>query len=293
VASLLHPDRLLPTEPAALAIARRLHAQVAELPIVSPHGHTDPQWFADNDLFANPAELLLTPDHYVLRMLYSQGITMADMGIPPLSGGTYEQNPLKIWRRFARAYPLFRGTPSRLWMEYVFKEVFGLPMPLNSDTADEFYQQIQTQLQSEAFRPRALFERFNIEVLATTESPLDELTHHQKIQASGWSGRVISAYRPDNVVDPEFEGFARNVAELAQLTKQDCSNFVGYLQALADRRAYFKSLGATSTDHGHPCATTADLDSQQCENLYQKALQGCCSPLEAQQFRGHGGYESQ
>ena len=281
----MHPDRLLPSDSSLRPIARRLYESVAHLPIVSPHGHTDPQWFADNAFFPNPTDLLLTPDHYVLRMLYSQGISMPELGIEPIGGGDFERDPRVVWQRFADHYHLFRGTPSRMWMDYVFAEVFSVGEALASANAQTIYDQLQEQLQSEAFRPRALYDRFNIEVLATTESPLDPLAHHQKIASSDWGGKVISAFRPDNVVDPEYEGFADNIDSLAALSGEDCSSFAGYLDALRNRRAYFKSLGATSTDHGHPTAATAILSDQASETLYQKALAGHISPSEAEEFR--------
>jgi glucuronate isomerase len=282
----MHADRLLPLDEGALKIARRLYNQVVDLPILSPHGHTDPQWFADDEPFPDPAQLLLIPDHYVLRMLYSQGIDLARLGIPPDDGGEFEQDSRAIWKLFAEHYHLFRGTPSRLWMDYVFSVVFDLKETLTADSADRVYDAISECLGREAFKPRALFDRFNIELLATTESPLDTLVHHQRIRASEWQGRVISAFRPDNVVDPEFENFAANIDELAALTKQACRTYAGYLAALRDRRDFFRSLGATSTDHGHPSARTADLDAGDCERLYAKALGGDISAAEAEQFRG-------
>lgn len=282
----LHPDRLFPADETTRAIARRLYQEIKDLPIVSPHGHTDPSWFANNELFPNPAELLIKPDHYVFRMLYSLGVSMADLGVPSKAGLPVEQDPKKIWRLFAKHYYAFRGTPSRMWLDYVFKEVFGLDQLLSVATADAYYERINSCLQTEDFRPRALMERFNIEWLATTESPLDDLRHHKKIRESGWKGGVITAYRPDPVVDPEFEGFADNVARLGEITGENTSDWAGYLAALKNRREYFKSFGATSTDHGHPTARTSDLSVAECEALFAKALAGKCSREEAEVFRG-------
>ncbi|MDO3380695.1 glucuronate isomerase [Gilvimarinus algae] len=282
----LHPDRLFPADETTRAIARRLYQEIKDLPIVSPHGHTDPSWFANNELFPNPAELLIKPDHYVFRMLYSLGVSMADLGVPSKAGLPVEQDPKKIWRLFAKHYNAFRGTPSRMWLDYVFKEVFGLDQLLSVDTADAYYERINSCLQTEDFRPRALMERFNIEWLATTESPLDDLRHHKKIRESGWKGGVITAYRPDPVVDPEFEGFADNVARLGEITGENTSDWAGYLAALKNRREYFKSFGATSTDHGHPTARTSDLSVAECEALFARALAGKCSREEAEVFRG-------
>jgi glucuronate isomerase len=285
----LHPDRLFPADPATRDIARRLYAGVRALPIISPHGHTDPSWFADNAPFPNPSALLITPDHYVFRMLYSQGIPLEALGVPKLPGADgppVETDPRKVWHLFAANYHLFHGTPSRMWHDWVYSEVFGLTEVLSPETADHYYDVIDAKLAQEDFRPRALFERFNIEVICTTEDPLDPLVHHAKLKADGWGRKVITAFRPDNVLDPDYEGFADNVARLGAITGCDTGTFAGYLDALKNRRAFFKAHGATSSDHGHPTATTADLPRAEAEALFARALAGQCSPQEAETFRG-------
>ena len=282
----LHPDRLFPADPETRAVARRLYAGIKDLPIVSPHGHTDPAWFALNQNWANPAELLITPDHYVFRMLFSQGVALEDLGVPRADGGPVETDPRKIWRLFAEHYHLFRGTPSRLWHDWVYAEVFGIDVRLTAETADHYYDIIDAALKTEAFKPRALFERYNIEVIATTESPLDPLEHHAALQASGWSGRVVTAYRPDPVLDPDFEGFHDNLVRFGALTGEDIATWDGYLAAHRKRRAVFAAHGATSTDHGHPTAFTADLDPAEAAALYARVATGPVSAQEAELFRG-------
>jgi glucuronate isomerase len=276
----LHPDRLLPADPSTRALARELYASVKDLPIVSPHGHTDPQWWASDDTFGNATELLLVPDHYVFRMLYSQGVAMEDLGVR--NPGV---DPRAAWRLFAARYHLFRGTPSRMWLDWVFAEAFGIDVQLDAETSDLYFDTITESLASDAFRPRALFERFNIEVIATTESPLDSLEHHAAIRASGWQGKVITAYRPDPVIDPEFEGFRDNLKTLSDLTGEDCLSWSGYLAAHRQRRAFFASMGATSTDHGHPTAQTADLGALEAEALFRKVSAGAFTPEDAELFR--------
>jgi glucuronate isomerase len=284
--SLLHPDRLFPPDADQRAVARRLYAEIANLPIVSPHGHTNPQWYAENEPFADPASLFVIPDHYIFRMLYSQGIRLEDLGVARRDGGPVESDARKIWRRFAENYHLFRGTPTRLWLDHAFSTLFGLEERLCAANADAYYDRIAECLAEPDFRPRALFERFNIEVIATTESPLDPLSAHAKIRLSGWPGRVITTYRPDAVVDPEFEGFYGNVVRLGEITGCDTLRWQGYLEAHRQRRAFFKSFGATATDHGHATARTADLPRADAEALFAKALQGECSGEEADLFRG-------
>ncbi len=281
----LHPDRLFPTEPETRAMARNLYASVAALPIISPHGHTDPRWFADDAPFPDPARLFIVPDHYVHRMLYSQGARLEDLGVPRTDGGPVETDPRKIWRRFADNFHLFRGTPSWLWLNQAFTEVFGFHERLGSRNADKAYDHIAACLERPEFRPRALFERFNIEALTTTESPLDDLRHHRKMQSSGWRGRVLTAFRPDPVVDPAFPRFVENLAELGRIADCDVSTYDGYLAALAKRRAYFKSIGCTSTDHGHPTARTADLPKSEAAALYVRVRSGGASAADAELFR--------
>lgn len=283
----LHPNRLFPVEPKLRKLARTLYDEVRDLPIISPHGHTDPRWFAENKAFANPAELFVTPDHYVFRMLHSQGIKLEDLGVPRVDGGAVEQDPRKIWRLFADNYHLFRATPSRIWIDHALQEVFGVTQRLSATTADEIYDQIDDCLAQETYRPRALFERFNIEALSTTDSAIDDLHWHRMIRESGWSGRVVTAYRPDAVIDPEFEGFADNVATLGELAGEDTTTWAGYLAAHRNRRAFFKEFGATSTDHGHPTARTEDLSQEAAAALFDKALRGACTQEEADAFRGH------
>jgi glucuronate isomerase len=283
---IMDEDRLFPVEPTQRRIARRLYGEVKALPIVSPHGHTDPRWYADDIAFSNPTELFLIPDHYLFRMLYSQGVPLEKLGVPRVDGGPVESDPRKIWRLFADHYHLFRGTPSRMWLEHVFYFLFGIDQRLDSANADEIYDTLAAALARPEFRPRALYERFSIEALCTTDSPLDSLEHHRKLRNSGWKGRVLPCFRPDSAVDPEFPGFANNVARLGEITGEDTATWEGYLKAVAARRRFFKEMGCVSTDHGHPSAVTADLDASACRELFGKALQGALSAEEAELFRG-------
>ncbi len=268
----LHPDRLFPADGRTRDIARALHAGVKDLPIVSPHGHTDPAWFARDEAFSDPASLLIVPDHYVFRMLYSQGVPLDALGVPTVDGSPTESDPRKIWRIFADNYHLFRGTPSRMWLDWVFAEAFEIDVRLEPATADLYFDTIDAALKTPEFRPRALFDRFGIELIATTESPLDPLEHHAAIRASGWQGRVVTAYRPDPVVDPDTPGFVANVRRFGETANADVGSYGGYLAAHRFHRARFRAAGATSTDHGHPSAATADLTFAEAEALYARVM---------------------
>jgi glucuronate isomerase len=282
----MDPDRLFPSDPVQRQIARRLYGEVKALPIISPHGHTDPRWYAENTAFPDPNTLFLVPDHYLFRMLYSKGVPLEELGVPRADGGPIETDSRKSWRLFAENYHLFRGTPSRMWLEHVFYFLFGIEERLDPINADKIYDRLAEALKKPEFRPRELFDRFSIEALATTDSPLSSLEYHKMIAASGWKGKVVPAFRPDLVVDPEFPGFAKNVASLGEITGENTADWEGYLKALAARRRFFKEMGCTSTDHGHPTALTANLDASACRALFAKALKGEMNAQEAEIFRG-------
>ncbi|MDE0849586.1 glucuronate isomerase [Yoonia sp.] len=262
--------------------ADTLYQGIRDLPIVSPHGHCDPAWFARNTAFANPADLLVKPDHYVFRMLYSQGIPLEDLGVG-VAG--QETDPRKVFHIFAAHWHLFLGTPSRVWIEYVMRETMGINTELSAETADAVYDQIAARLELDAYRPRALFERFNIEVLATTDTALDDLVHHIQINESGWQGRVIPTFRPDGVLDGSDPVFAANLVKLERQTGCDLGSYDGYLMALRARRAFFIARGATATDHGVEVVLTEWLKDP--NTLYQRLKANVGTLQDAQRFYGH------
>jgi glucuronate isomerase len=283
---LIHPDRLFPSDPDTRSVARRLYASVKDLPIISPHGHTDPRWYAENAAFPDPANLFVVPDHYIFRMLYSQGVPLESLGVKRRDGAPSETDSRRIWRIFADHAHLFRGTPTRDWLDHAFATLFGIEEPLGPASADKTYDIIAEALTRPEYRPRALYERFNIEVISTTESALDDLRWHEMLRQSGWKGRVVTAYRPDSVVDPEFEGFRDNLVRFGEITGCDTGTWNGYLEAHRRRRTFFKSYGATSTDHGHPTARTANLAEADAERLFGVVAKGEASGEEADLFRG-------
>ncbi|MDE3121941.1 MAG: glucuronate isomerase [Paracoccaceae bacterium] len=274
------PDAQLALTPAAQAI----YDTVRDLPIVSPHGHCDPGWFAADAAFPDPASLLIVPDHYVFRMLYSRGVSLTDLGIgvPPEA-----RDGRAIFRLFARHYHLFLGTPSHLWWSHVLHDLFGLSDRLTAENADAVYDRIDAALKTPGFRPRALFDRFGIAWLATTDGALDGLEHHATIRAGGWAGRVIPTFRPDAVLNPQAPGFAANVKKLGALTGCDCGSLAGYLDALRARRAAFKAMGATATDHDVPDLHTEWLDRSEAEGLFSAALKGRIAKGDAVRLYGH------
>jgi glucuronate isomerase len=265
-------------------MARQLYAHVAQRPIISPHGHTDPQWFAENTPFPDPARLFVTPDHYVFRMLFSQGLSLESLGIARTDGAPVETDGRAIWRIFASHYHLFRATPSRMWIDHALQTVFDYDTPLSAQTADASYDHIATRLADPAYLPRALFDRFGIAALATTDGALDPLQHHRTIRDSDWGGRVIPTYRPDAVTDPDAHGFAANLAVLGDLTGEDTQNWDGYLAAHRKRRAHFIAHGATATDHGTPTARTANLSKAEAADLFARVRKGP-TPADAELFR--------
>ncbi len=285
--TLLDPNRLFPIEKKTKDIAKNLYRSIENIPIISPHGHTDPHWFSENKPFENPSELFITPDHYVFRMLFSQGIDLTSLGLLEINSNKRESDPKKIWKIFAKNYYLFQGTPTRIWLDYIFENLFGLNEPLSEKTGDFYYQKIDDLLKKNDYLPRNLYKKFNIEILCTTESPLDDLNNHKKIVKLKSNIRIISAYRPDEVIDPENKNFIKNILKFGEITNEDTTTFGGYLNAHFKRRKFFKSLGTTSTDHGHPTANTFHLSKNEINKLFDLAILGKLNSNQSELFRGH------
>ncbi len=284
----LPPDRCFGPDPRQKEIAQHLYGLTAELPLLCPHGHVDARMFADSEYsFGSPADLLIIPDHYVTRMLYSQGIPLERLGVPRLDGGPVETDHRRIWQLFAENFFLFRGTPSGLWLTHELSEVFGVEEKLDGGSAARIYGHIAAQLAKPAFRPRAMFERFRIEVLCTTDAAADPLDAHKAILASGWKGRVIPCFRPDaviNIASPEWIG---SVQALGKAAGMEVTSYRAFIRALEDRREYFKSLGAKATDHAVLEAVTEELTPKEAEEIFRCALQGKASRQDEWRFAAH------
>lgn len=281
-------DRFFDPDPSQRAVARRLYAHIAGLPILSPHGHVDPALFADkNASFGTPSDLFIIPDHYVYRMLYSQGIPLDALGVPRLDGIPVEQNPRKIWQIFAENFHLFRGTPTGIWLTHELSSVFGIRQRLCKETAQAIYDQISAQLARPDFRPRSLFERFNIQVLCTTDPATSRLEHHQAILASGWKGDIRPTFRPDAVVNLLTPGWKRHIQDLSSATGIAIHSYPAFIRALEAQRSFFKQMGAVATDHAAQTPYTTILSLSEVGTIFQHALYGKVTTDEAVRFTGH------
>ncbi|MFN2246193.1 MAG: glucuronate isomerase [Candidatus Promineifilaceae bacterium] len=281
-------DRYFDPDPGQRKIALQLYKSIAGLPLICPHGHVDPLLFSDPDFsFGSPAELLIIPDHYVFRMLYSQGVLLEDLGVPRVDGGPVEMDHRKIWQIFADKFYLFRGTPSGIWLQDELRFVFEIEKKLTGDTAQDIYDQIDEKLKSPEFRPRALFDRFNIEVLCTTDAATDTLEHHQAIRASGWNGRILPTFRPDKVINPLAPNWHENIAALAEVSGIEITDYYSFIEALENRRAFFKANGATATDHAALTTYMERLTDEMADVIFFRALKGTGTAQEQQRFGGH------
>ncbi len=284
----LPEDRFFGPDPVQRQVAQELYETVADLPIISPHGHVDPRLLSDeNASFGTPTELLIIPDHYVFRMLYSQGISLESLGVPRLDGGPVETDHRKIWQIFADNFYLFRGTPTGAWLAHELNIVFGIEEKLTGAAAQDIYDQIEAKLATPAFRPRALFDSFNIEVLCTTDAATDPLSHHQAIRVSGWSGNVRPTFRPDAVVNLDTRGWKANIDALSEASGITVNSYASFIQALEDRRQFFKQKGATATDHAAVSAYTAELSDSEADVIFQRALSGQATAEDAERFTAH------
>lgn len=286
--STLPADRYLGPDARQKEIALQLYAHVKDLPLICPHGHVDPRMFADpNYAFGSPTDLLIIPDHYVFRMLYSQGIPLEQLGVPRAGGGQVERDHRRIWQTFADHFYLFRGTPTGMWLAYELRVVFGITRRLTRETAQDIYDEIADKLTRPEFRPRALFEQFNIEVLATTDAASDALEHHRAIRESGWHARIIPTFRPDGVVNLDAPNWRQNIDALSQASGITITHLQSFISALENRRAYFKQLGATATDHAALTPYTVELSARQADAILQRALRGQASADDARAFTGY------
>ena len=282
-----NPNRYFSSDPAQRALASQLYARAKDAPLVCPHGHVDPRLLASEPYtWGSPVDLLIIPDHYIFRLLYSQGIALEALGIPRVDGQPVEKDHRKIWQLFCDHWPLFRGTPTSLWLRDELSELFGVEEKLTSESAQRIYDTIDAQLRTPAFQPRRLFERFGIEVLATTDAASASLEEHQRIRDSDWSGRVIPTFRPDAVVNIQ-PGFAEQIRLLGQAAHSEITSYRSYVAALEQRRRFFQSMGATATDHAALTAYTERLSEQEAEAIFGRALRGDASADDARRFTAH------
>ncbi len=291
----LPDDRYFGPDGRQKEIAQHLYSQAANLPLICPHGHVDPRMFVQDPRqgidpgysFGTPTELLIIPDHYVFRMLYSQGIPLEELGVPRQDGGEVERDHRKIWQTFAENFYLFRGTPTGMWLNHELVSVFGVTDKLTGESGQRIYDQIAEQLASPEFRPRKLFERFNIEVMSTTDAATDPLAHHRAIRESGWKGRIVPTFRPDGVVNIDAPGWRKNIQALSEITGIEVSSYRALIRAVENRRAFFKSMGATATDHAAQTAYTEELTVTEAGAIFQQALSGQATAQDAVRFTGH------
>jgi len=283
----LNEDRLFDSDPAVRRIARALYDETRSLPLVCPHGHVDARILADDEPFSEPTSLLITPDHYILRMLYSRGISMAALGIGSREGPDPARDPRAVWQLFADNYYLFRGTPTQVWMEYELHELFEVGVKLTGDTAQRVYDEVAEKLASPEFRPRALFDRFNIEALATTDRASDALPHHRAIRDSGWQGKVVPTFRPDSLFRIASPGWRGEIDELESVSGSSVADYEGFIGTLGGRREFFHSMGATATDHAVLVPYASRLDDDEADALFQRGLAGRASGDDQRRFEAH------
>jgi glucuronate isomerase len=283
----LHPDRALPLDERQRAIAREIYQHTAGLPLICMHGHVEAELFANNPPFADPAHLLVIPDHYVTRMLVSQGVSLEALGIPRTDGGPVETDSRTIWRTFCAHWKLYRGTPSRYWLEHELVEVFGVDLVPSAETADRIYDRIAARIAEPDFRPQQLLDRFSIELISTTDPAGSDLRHHADLASQGLGERVIPTFRPDAVVHLDRPGWRADIEALAKVSGEDTATYPGYLDALRQRRAAFVAAGGLATDHGHFSADTTPLSEAEASRIYAEALDGAVSAGDARAFAAH------
>jgi glucuronate isomerase len=282
----LHPDRLLAAGPETLPIARALYGSVRELPITSPHGHVPAAWLAEDTPFADPTSLLITPDHYVNRLMHANGVSLADLGVAQDDFSADQAR--QAFRLLCSHWADYRGTPVRYWFEAVLGDIFGVTTVPSQSTADDIYDHIAECLATPEYRPRSLYQRFGIDVLATTDDPCEDLSAHRALRDDpDWAGRVLPTFRPDRYLEPASPTWNADLDRLADVSSIDTGSFAGFLAALENRRQYFKDHGAVSSDHSHVDAGTEILDDAAAERVFAAARNGTVEAEDATALRRH------
>ncbi len=284
---MLNEERYFDSNPAIRKIAKELYDKVKNLPIISPHGHVDPRLFAQNKPFPDPTELFIIPDHYIYRMLYSQGYSLEELGIPTIDGSPVENDRRKIWQIFADNFYLYSGTPTGAWLTQEFEEVFGIDEKLTGKNAQKVYDQMLEKLQSPEFLPRTLFKKFNIEVLSTTDGASDNLEYHKQIKDSGWDGNIIPAFRPDAVVNILADNWKEEIQKLSSVVNIDITDYKTFIKVIESRREYFKKMGAVATDQGVLSPYTHKLSESEADSIFQRALKGVATKDDENKFVGN------
>jgi len=284
----LSADRFFPPDPGVRSLAADLYRSIKDLPLVCPHSHVDPHLFSETGAsFGSPADLFIIPDHYVTRMLYSQGIPLEKLGVPRIDGGDVERDHRKIWHLFCENFHLFRSTPSGIWLLHELREVFRVDEKPNATNADELYDAISDKLASPTFTPRHLYERFKIETLCTTDAATDTLSAHQAIRSSNWTGRILPTFRPDAVTNLDSPGWKQNIEKLGAVSGIEVTNYPSFIHALEQRREFFKSMGATATDHAVISANTGEITPAEADQILQRAFKGTVSAGDKDRFTAH------
>src|SRR5262249_21532239 len=283
----LSPDCCFNADPAQRTVARALYASVGDLPLICPHGHVPPALLSDPAArFGTPADLFIIPDHYIFRMLYSQGIALEDLGVPIRDGTPVEMDHRKIWQRFAEHFYLFRGTPTGLWLQDELVSLFGVTERLNGENAQRIYDHLLAQLARPEFAPRALLERFKIELLSTTDAATDTIDHHRRLHADGLR-HIRPTFRPDAVVNIAHSGWMGAIAALGAASDINVVDYASYIRALEQRRAVFKELGALATDHAALTPYTTRLGDREAATIFERALRGQAGDEDTARFMGH------
>jgi len=284
----LDPDRLFDPNPGRRSVARRLYSEVEGLPILGPHGHVPPALLADPDAtLGTPAELFIIPDHYVFRMLYSQGVPMEDLGVPTVDGTPVEEDHRRVWQRFCENFHLFRATPTGLWLSDELINLFGTTEKPTGENAQRIYDHLQERLASPEYTPRSLFAAFDVEVLCTTDAATDTLEHHAALRAEGWGGKVLPTFRPDAVTDLSTAGWRHNIDLLSRTSGIDVVDYRSFLEALQERRSFFEEMGALATDHSATTPHTERLSGSEVEGIFSRALSGRADIEDAARFTAH------
>jgi glucuronate isomerase len=255
------------------------HGYAKSMPIIDYHNHLPPDEIAGNINFANLTKVWLNGDHYKWRAMRTNGVDESYI--------TGNKTDIEKFEQWAATVPYTMRNPLYHWTHLELQRYFNITDILNKDSAHHIYQNASAQLQQPSHNVRGLLEMMNVKLVCTTDDPVDNLEHHQKIKADNWSVQVRPAFRPDKAMNVDDAAtFNAYLAKLEQASDTAIHQYADYINALKKRHDYFAANHCSVSDHGLETIYAEDYTEAQIEAIFTKIRSGShLTDIENRQFK--------